>query len=152
MKNPCKGFFEVGSPLSPLQRTLKGSIWNHLFLECGGMAGIFLKKIVCFPTGKNKVKLKIKVCPSFSEFFEALFPGSYKGLQITLNLTCISMLKNSLLCKERQKNKLSRGKIPATLPGYQMVRSLRLNGTCILLIKHGRNPEQVEHYYETKHV
>ena len=59
----------------------------------GGGAGIFLKKIVCFPTGAkknvfNEVKNKNLVLHSVY-FIKAFFPGSYKGLQITQNLTCI---------------------------------------------------------------
>ena len=59
----------------------------------GRGAGIFLKKIVCFPTGAKKInvfnEVKNKKFSSFSVFFEAFFHGSYKGLQITQNLTCI---------------------------------------------------------------
>ena len=53
-----------------------------------------LKKIVGFPTGakKNKMssmKLKKKFVLHSMNFFEALFPGSYKGLQITQKLSCM---------------------------------------------------------------
>ena len=51
-------------------------------------------------------------------FFKALFPGSYKGLQITQNV------------KKRKKNNLSRGKIPAPPPGHQMIRPLFLWNFC----------------------
>ena len=54
----------------------------------------FFEKNNLFPyrNENNKIssnKLNIKICSSFSEFFEALFLGSYKGLQITQKLTCI---------------------------------------------------------------
>ena len=39
------------------------------------------------------------------------------------NLLQFTFEKNNLLCKKREKNNLSRGKIPAP-PGYQMVRPL----------------------------
>ena len=56
-------------------------------------SGIFLKKIVCFPTGVknnvfNEVKNKKFVLHSVN-LFEALSPGSYKGLQIIQKLSCI---------------------------------------------------------------
>ena len=38
--------------------------------------------------------------------------------------------KNNLLCKKREKNNLSRGKIPAPPPGYQMVRPLGNTTRC----------------------
>ena len=37
----------------------------------------------------SSAMLKIKKYSLFSEFFEAFFPGSYKGLQITQKLSCI---------------------------------------------------------------
>ena len=56
---------------------------------------IFLKKKCLFPYKSekksnviNEVKNKKFVLHSMN-FSEALFPGSYKGLQITQNLTCI---------------------------------------------------------------
>ena len=38
------------------------------------------------------MKFLKKVCSSFSEFFEAHFPGTYKDLQITQKLTCIKRI------------------------------------------------------------
>ena len=72
-----------------------------------GGAGIFLKKIVCFPTGAKKIKVfnevkNKKFVLHSVKFFEALFPGCYKGLQITQNLTCIKhvdlLLASSVMC------------------------------------------------------
>ena len=49
----------------------------------------FFEKKVCFHTEVfNEVKNK-KFVPYSANFFEALFPGSYKGLRITQKLTCI---------------------------------------------------------------
>ena len=56
---------------------------------------------------------------TFFRFYCVIFFKKIKNwLQFTFE-------KNNLLCKNREKNNLSRGKIPAALPpGYQMVRSL----------------------------
>ena len=80
-------------------------------------AGIFLEKIVCFPTGVkkfnvfNKVKSKKFVLHSVN-FFKALFPGSYKGLQITQSLTCIKhddlLLASSVLSVNYKIRKIHR--------------------------------------------
>ena len=40
------------------------------------------------------------------------------------NLLQFTFEKINLLCKKTEKNNLSRGKIPAPPPGYQMVRPL----------------------------
>ena len=40
------------------------------------------------------------------------------------NLLRFTFERNNLLCLKREKNNLSRGKIPAPPPGYQMVRPL----------------------------
>ena len=50
----------------------------------------------------------------FSDFNVLFFEKIKNLLQFTLK-------KNNLLCKKREKNNLSQGKIPAP-PGYQMVR------------------------------
>ena len=59
----------------------------------GGVADIFCTKIISLSTGeKNKMLNEIKnkkVRSSFSLYFKAQFPVSYKDLQITQKLTCI---------------------------------------------------------------
>ena len=68
---------------------------DHLLFSIrGGGAGFFLlnssfpnrseKKLYVFNEVKNKTFVLHSVI-----FFKALFPGSYKGLQIKQNLTCI---------------------------------------------------------------
>ena len=53
----------------------------------------FEKKIVCFQTGAKKInvlnQVKKKIVFHSVNFVKVLFPGSYKGLQITQKLTCI---------------------------------------------------------------
>ena len=67
---------------------------DHFIFRGGVGAGIFLNEIVFFaPTGakKNvfdKVKNKKFVLHSV-RVLEALFPGNYKGVQITQNLQCM---------------------------------------------------------------
>ena len=51
-----------------------------------------------------KIKNKKYVLHSVN-FFKALFPGSYKGLQITQNLTCIKHV-DLIFCKQCIKCKL----------------------------------------------
>ena len=61
-----------------------------------------MKKNSLFPyrTEKNKMSLmKLKV-----NFFEALFPGSFKGLQITQNLTCTKHVDLLLTSSELSVN------------------------------------------------
>ena len=67
---------------------------DHLIFSGG--AGIFLKKIVCFPKGAkknvfNEVKNKKFVLHSVNFFAKpfSLEAIKAKGLQITQNLTCI---------------------------------------------------------------
>ena len=56
----------------------------------------------------------------FSDFIVLYFQKIKNLLQFTFE-------KNNLLCKKREKNNLSRGKIPAPPPppGYQMVHPLQ---------------------------
>ena len=91
----------------------------------GGRAVILLKKIVCFPTGakKNKKikKLKNKKFVLHSvNFFEALFSGSYKGLQITQKLLCINhvdlLLASSVLNVNYKIRKIHRNICKDYLP------------------------------------
>ena len=58
------------------------------FIIQGG-AGIFLKKIVCFPTGEKKIMSSTKLKIKSLFFIQSLFSKPFKGLQITQNLTCI---------------------------------------------------------------
>ena len=65
---------------------------DHLIFRGGGWE--FFEKIVCFPTGAkklnvfNEVKSKKFVLHSL-HLFEAIFPRSCKGLQITQKLSCL---------------------------------------------------------------
>ena len=52
---------------------------------------------------------------TFSDFNVLFFKKIKNLLQFTYEI-------NNLLSKKREKNNLSREKIPAPLPGYQMVR------------------------------
>ena len=67
---------------------------DHLIFRGGGGWGVwdFFEKIVFFPTGANKLFKEVKnkkfVFHSVN-MFEAVFPGSYKSLQITQKLSCI---------------------------------------------------------------
>ena len=78
-------------PLLCLNSMFKGM--DHLIFGGGGGWGWdFLKKIVCFQTEAKKNvfnEVKKKFVLHSANFFEALFPQSYKGLQITQNFTCI---------------------------------------------------------------
>ena len=69
---------------------------------------------ILFPRRSDKNKMSsIKLKIQFSEFFfESLFPGSYKGLQITQKLTCIKhvvlLLASSVLNVKYKRRKIHR--------------------------------------------
>ena len=77
----------------------------------GGGGWDFFEKIFCFPTGAKKLNVFTEVKNKkfvlhLVNFFEALFPRSCKGLQVTQNLTCIKHV--DLLGKQYIKCNLGR--------------------------------------------
>ena len=91
VENIGETYFQGQNYVLKVRRLLGRTIW---YPEGGGCD--YLKK-VCFYTGakeyyKSSMKFLKKVCSSFSEFFEAHFPGTYKDLKITQKLTCIKRI------------------------------------------------------------